>query len=104
MHRTFGCVRYVWNKALAERARRYKDESTSTSYLDTAKWLTAWKRDEESSFLREVSIVPLQQALRAQQVAFNNFFAKRSRIRVLKAGRSPGNRLRSRTTPLPSGT
>lgn len=76
--RTFGCVRYVWNKALAERARRYKDEGKATSYVDTAKWLTGWKRDEESAFLREVSNVPLQQTLRAQQTAFNAFFAGRA--------------------------
>ncbi len=24
--RTFGCVRLIWNKALAERNRRYTDE------------------------------------------------------------------------------
>lgn len=78
LNRTFGCVRFVWNKALAERIRRYKDEGVPTSYVDTAKWLTAWKRDEDLSFLREVSNVPLQQALRAQQAAFNNFFAKRA--------------------------
>jgi putative transposase len=83
--RTFGCVRYVWNKALAERVRRYKDEGASTSYVETAKWLTAWKQDEESAFLCEVSNVPLQQALRAQQVAFNNFFSKRAKYPRLKS-------------------
>jgi putative transposase len=40
LHRTFGCVRLVWNKALAERTRRSKDEGLRTSYVDTAKWLT----------------------------------------------------------------
>ncbi|WP_331726380.1 RNA-guided endonuclease TnpB family protein [Streptomyces sp. NBC_00470] len=79
LHRTFGCVRYVWNRALAERTRRYKDESRNTTYVDTAKWLTGWKKEEESAFLAEVSNVPLQQALRAQQKAFAAFFAKRAR-------------------------
>lgn len=78
LHRTFGCVRLVWNKALAERTRRYKDEGLNTSYVDTAKWLTAWKQGPDLEFLREVSNVPLQQTLRAQQVAFTNFFAKRA--------------------------
>ncbi|WP_243741126.1 transposase [Streptomyces sp. 8K308] len=85
LHRTFGCVRYVWNRALAERVRRYKDEGQSTSYVETAKWLTAWKRDEESAFLREVSNVPLQQALRQQQNAFTNFFAKRAKYPRFKS-------------------
>ncbi|MFW6690023.1 RNA-guided endonuclease InsQ/TnpB family protein [Streptomyces sp. MAR4 CNX-425] len=85
LHRTFGCVRYVWNKALAERSRRYKDEGKSTTYVDTAKWLTAWKQEEGSAFLREVSNVPLQQALRAQQAAFSNFFGRRARYPRFKS-------------------
>jgi putative transposase len=85
LHRTFGCVRLVWNKALAERNRRYISEGRSTSYVDTAKWLTQWKQEEDLAFLREVSNVPLQQVLRAQQVAFNNFFAKRSRFPRFKS-------------------
>ena len=85
LHRTFGCVRLVWNKALAERTRRYKDKGKNTSYVDTAKWLTAWKRDEDLSFLSEVSNVPLQQTLRAQQNAFAAFFAKRARYPRFKS-------------------
>jgi putative transposase len=85
LNRTFGCVRLVWNKALAERTRRYKDDGVSTSYVDTAKWLTAWKQDPELEFLREVSNVPLQQVLRQQQVALNNFFAKRARYPRFKS-------------------
>ncbi|MEU8798624.1 RNA-guided endonuclease TnpB family protein [Spirillospora sp. NPDC048819] len=87
LNRTFGCVRLVWNKALAERTRRYKDEGKHTSYVDTAKWLTAWKQDPEMEFLREVSNVPLQQCLRAQQNAFTNFFSKRARYPRFKSKR-----------------
>ena len=54
LNRTFGCVRLVWNKALAERTRQYKDDGKSTSYVDTAKWLTEWKQEEDLAFLREV--------------------------------------------------
>ncbi|GAB2872274.1 hypothetical protein GCM10027176_87230 [Actinoallomurus bryophytorum] len=35
-HRTFGCVRPFWNKALVERARRYKNEGENTSYVPQA--------------------------------------------------------------------
>ncbi|MGI5321780.1 RNA-guided endonuclease InsQ/TnpB family protein [Actinomadura nitritigenes] len=85
LNRTFGCVRVVWNRALAERTRRYKDEGKNTTYVDTAKWLTAWKQEEAFSFLQEVSNVPLQQALRAQQVAFSNFFAQRAKYPRFKS-------------------
>ncbi|MBG0813352.1 RNA-guided endonuclease TnpB family protein [Planomonospora sp. ID82291] len=83
--RTFGCVRLVWNRALAERTRRYKDEGVSTSYVETAKWLTAWKQEPGLEFLKDVSNVPLQQVLRAQQVAFNSFFARRARYPRFKS-------------------
>ena len=85
--RTFGCVRYVWNKALAERTRRYRDEGKPTSYVDTTRWLTEWKQDPEMAFLREVANVPLQQALRHQQSAFSAFFAKRARYPQFKSKR-----------------
>lgn len=87
LNRTFGCTRLVWNRALAERTRRYKDEGTSTTYVDTAHWLTEWKQDPDLAFLREVSNVPLQQALRHQQNAFSAFFAKRSRYPQFKSKR-----------------
>lgn len=83
--RTFGCVRLVWNKALDERQRRYSLDGTSTSYVETAHWLTAWKQDPDLAFLREVSNVPLQQTLRHQQAAFAAFFAKRAKYPKFKS-------------------
>ena len=43
--RTFGCVRYVYNRALAERSRAWTQERRRVSHADTDKMLTAWKRD-----------------------------------------------------------
>jgi putative transposase len=77
--RTFGCVRLVWNKTLAERRRAWNTEGKSTTYKQTDAELTAWKKTEELAFLSEVSSVPLQQALRHQHAAFAGFFAGRAR-------------------------
>lgn len=79
LSRTFGCVRVVWNKTLNERHRRYREDGAQTSYRATDAALTQWKRTEELMFLSEVSCVPLQQALRHQHAAFQNFFAGRAR-------------------------
>ncbi|MFC3892826.1 RNA-guided endonuclease InsQ/TnpB family protein [Lentzea rhizosphaerae] len=79
LNRTFGCVRLVWNKTLAERNRRYRAEGARTSYRETDAALTEWKRTTELAFLSEVSSVPLQQTLRHQHTAFGNFFAGRAR-------------------------
>ncbi|WP_433476633.1 RNA-guided endonuclease InsQ/TnpB family protein [Spirillospora sp. CA-142024] len=76
--RTFGCVRLVWNKTLAERHRAYHAEGKRTSYKQTDAALTAWKKTQDLAFLSEVSSVPLQQALRHQHAAFANFFAGRA--------------------------
>lgn len=77
--RTFGCVRFVWNWALAERRRAYAVEGRSVGYVQTSAMLTALKADGEHDWLAEVSSVPLQQALRHLQGAYAAFFAKRSR-------------------------
>ncbi len=90
--RTFGCVRLVYNKALDERTRAYRSEGRKVSYADSSAALTAWKRSPELSFLREVSSVPLQQALRHLQPAFANFFDRRAGYPAYKS------RKRSRLT------
>ncbi|MFJ9369038.1 RNA-guided endonuclease InsQ/TnpB family protein [Nocardia sp. NPDC101769] len=74
LRRTFGCVRVVWNKTLADRQRRYTVDRKSTSYKETDAALSEWKRTEELAFLSEVSSVPLQQTLRHQHSAFVAFF------------------------------
>lgn len=76
--RTFGCVRLVWNKTLAERHYAYRTDGKRTSYKETDAALTAWKKTRELAFLTEVSSVPLQQTLRHQHAAFANFFAGRA--------------------------
>ncbi|GAA4627154.1 RNA-guided endonuclease TnpB family protein [Actinoallomurus vinaceus] len=76
--RTFGCVRLVWNKTLAERHAAYHERGEKTSYKQTDAALTEWKKTEDLAFLSEVSSVPLQQTLRHQHAAFANFFAGRA--------------------------
>ncbi|WP_305781126.1 RNA-guided endonuclease InsQ/TnpB family protein [Nocardia nova] len=74
LRRTFGCVRVVWNRTLADRQRRYATERRSTSYKETDSVLSEWKKTSDLAFLSEVSSVPLQQTLRHQHAAFTAFF------------------------------
>jgi putative transposase len=85
--RTFGCVRKVYNMALAARAEAWALRRERMGYGRTSAMLTAWKKTEELAFLNEVSSVPLQQALRHLQAAFANFFAKRAGYPRFKAKR-----------------
>ena len=80
LNRTFGCVRVVWNRTLAwRRARYYGGEQVKTNFTQANAYLTAMKTTEELAWLNEVSSVPLQQAIRHQQVAYASFFAGRAR-------------------------
>jgi putative transposase len=53
--------------------------------------LTTWKKEEELSFLNEVSCVPLQQGLRHLQKAFGNFWAGRAKYPTFKKKRNGGS-------------
>ncbi|MFI6888293.1 RNA-guided endonuclease InsQ/TnpB family protein [Streptosporangium canum] len=79
LNRTFGCVRVVWNRTLAWRHARYHGEHFKTNFTQANAYLTAMKATDELAWLNEVSSVPLQQAIRHQQVAFTNFFAGRAK-------------------------
>jgi putative transposase len=76
--RTFGCVRYVYNRALAERSRAWTMEQRRVNYVDTSKLLTAWKRDPETEWLTEPSKGPLQAALQNLQGAYDKFWRKQT--------------------------
>ena len=105
LRRTFGCVRLVWNKTLADRQRRYTSAGESTPYRETDAALAGWKKTPDLAFLSEVSSVPLQQALRHQHAAFQSFFAKRGRYPRFKkrTGRQSAHFTRSAFRMKPDG-
>ncbi|MEH0575288.1 MULTISPECIES: RNA-guided endonuclease TnpB family protein [Streptomyces] len=84
LSRTFGCVRKVYNLALAARTEAWARQER-VNYNATSAMLTAWKKTEELAFLNEVSSVPLQQTLRHLQTAFTNFFGRRAKYPRFKS-------------------
>ncbi|WP_219670379.1 RNA-guided endonuclease InsQ/TnpB family protein [Streptomyces bambusae] len=84
LSRTFGCVRKVYNLALAARTQAWV-RGERVNYSQTSAMLTVWKKTEELAYLSEVSSVPLQQTLRHLQVAFTNFFGKRAQYPRFKS-------------------
>lgn len=84
LNRTFGCVRYVYNRALEERSRAWTQEQRRVTHAETDKMLTAWKRDPETEWLSEPSKGPLQATLRNLQVAYVNFWQKRAKYPKFK--------------------
>jgi putative transposase len=91
LRRTMGCVRLVYNKALAARTEGWYERQERIDYVQTSDLLTGWKKEEEFDFLNEVSCVPLQQGLRHLQKAFTNFFAGRAKYPNFKKKHNGGS-------------
>ena len=79
--RLFGCVRVVWNDALAickqsvsEAGERTRSTKKPKSAELQKRVITQAKKTEERAWLSEVSNIPLQQSVADLEVAFKNFF------------------------------
>ncbi|MEQ8757152.1 MAG: RNA-guided endonuclease TnpB family protein [Coleofasciculus sp. G1-WW12-02] len=73
--RLFGCVRVVWNDALA--LCKQADKLPKNSELQKT-CITQAKTTQAREWLTQVSNIPLQQSVADLGVAFNNFFCSRS--------------------------
>ncbi len=84
---TFGCARFIYNWALRKRTDAYYKENRRLYYSDTSALLTELKKQEEYTWLNDVSCVPTQQALRHLDKAFRNFFAGHAKYPAFKKKR-----------------
>lgn len=91
LRRTLGCVRLVYNRALAARTEAWYERQERIDYVQSSALLTRWKKQDDLQFLNEVSCVPLQQGLRHLQAAFGNFFAGRGQYPRFKKKRNGGS-------------
>ena len=80
--RTFGCVRFVYNRFLHLRKETYEASGETLNYVKTSAQLTQLKK--ELTWLKEVDSISLQESLRDLDFAYQNFF------RRLKQGKKPG--------------
>lgn len=87
----FGCVRVVWNDALA--LCKQSEKLPGMSKLSAL--LTQTKKTEERAWLGLVSSVPLQQSLRHLDTAYKNFFNSRNGKR--KGGKLGAPRFKKKT-------
>lgn len=72
--RTFGCCRFVYNRALAARKSAYNAGEKVPSIFQIDKMLPKWKADPETAWLKEADSRALQQSLRDLGKAYGNFF------------------------------
>ncbi len=85
---TFGCSRYIYNWALRLRTDAYYQHQQKMSYKETSNQLTQLKKNPDFSWLKDVTAVPLQQALRHLNTAFLNFFSGRAKYPKFKKKRN----------------
>ena len=85
LSRTFGCVRFTYNRMLAVKSEAFRERAERISYPETDKRLTTLKQESETAFLREVSSVPLKQGLRHLDKAYTAFFRGTSKFPRFKS-------------------
>jgi putative transposase len=78
MRRFAGSCRFVFNKALAMQKSLYEHGEKKLSYAGLCKALTAWRNSEDTAWLADAPVHPLQQTLKDLERAYTNFFAKRA--------------------------
>ena len=76
-NKSFGCVRFIYNWGLQNRIDAYMKDKGRISYVQLCAMLTDLKKDEQYSWLREVSNECLQQSLRNIDAAFTRFFREK---------------------------
>jgi len=74
LSKLFGCSRFVYNKALDYKKTAYEQDKTNISYNQLSQYITNLKKQEDTSFLKEVHSVPLQQSLKDLDQAYKHFF------------------------------
>lgn len=76
INKTFGCVRYVYNRALADKMSQYEQTGKSDGFFEQCKILVQWK--QELTWLKEPDKFALQYALKNLDRAYRNFFNHQS--------------------------
>lgn len=83
--KTFGCVRFVYNKMLAERKEIYEKFKDDKEKLKEQKFPTPAKYKDEFPFLKEVDSLALANAQIHLQNAYKNFFEGRAEFPKFKS-------------------
>ena len=89
-----GARRWVWNWALAEMQRYYKETGKTLPASILSARLTALKGEPQTAWLREIDSQALQQTLADLRQAFVNFFERRARYPRFKSKKRDRARFR----------
>ena len=89
INKHIGCCRYVYNLCLEKKINAYKTSKKSISSFDLIKLLPSLKKEQETSFLKEVNSLSLQAAIRNLDSAYKRFFKEKKGFPKFKSKRNP---------------
>lgn len=85
MRKHIGCQRYIYNWGLALNNKLYEEKKKKYSTTEIGKMLTQYKKEDEVSWLNEVSNATLKEALRNLDKAYTGFYKGRSKLPRFKS-------------------
>src|SRR4051812_6586069 len=83
----FGCVRWIYNWALAAKAKAWADSKKQLSRYDLSEQLPILKKATETEWLKEVNAQSLQQSIVHLELAFDRFFKEKKGYPKFKSKR-----------------
>ncbi|AOM14272.1 hypothetical protein BTI247_59410 (plasmid) [Bacillus thuringiensis Bt18247] len=85
MHKTFSCVRFVYNRMLTERKEVYEKYKNDKEQLKKQKPPTSTKYKAEFEWLKEMDSLALANAQINLQTAYKNFFSSQNDFPTFKS-------------------
>ena len=82
--KSFGCARWVYNWALAQKTKVYQETGKGISSFALIKEVAKLKGAEETAWLSEVNSQALQSAVQHLDMAFTRFFKKEAEFPTFK--------------------
>ncbi len=88
LNKHFGSVRFVYNYFLNQRKNEYLNNKQSLTYNDQSAFLTQLKKENDTSWLKEINSQSLQYSLKCLENAYQGFFNKRTQFPKFKSKKS----------------
>ena len=88
INKHIGCCRFVYNLCLEKKINAYKTSKKSLSSFELIKLLPSLKKEQETSFLKEVNSLSLQAAIRNLDRAYQRFFKEKKGFPKFKSKRN----------------
>lgn len=85
LNKHFGSVRFVYNYFLNQRKKEYLNNKQSLTYNDQSAFLTKLKKENDTSWLKDINSQSLQYSLKCLESAYQSFFNKRTQFPRFKS-------------------